>query len=106
MLGGEVDEDGGVRDVGEEEGEGEGDGEHRLLEAAPTAHVAQDILEILDRLLLLFFAALGTARRLFHCDVDQFVLMAKLDPFLSLDCARVEGVGAQPKERNGSNFAA
>ena len=32
--------------------------------------------------------------------------MAKLDPFLSLDCARVEGVGAQSKERKGSNFAA
>ena len=31
---------------------------------------------------------------------------AKLDPFLSLDCARVEGVGAQSKERKGSNFAA
>ena len=30
---------------------------------------------------------------------------AKLDPFLSLDCARVEGVGAQSKERKGSNFA-
>ena len=32
--------------------------------------------------------------------------MAKFDPFLSLDCARVEGVGAQSKEREGSNFAA
>ena len=33
--------------------------------------------------------------------------MAKVDPFLSfLDCARVEGVGAQSKERKGSNFAA
>ena len=32
--------------------------------------------------------------------------MAKFDPFLSLDCARVEGVGAQSKERKGSNFAA
>ena len=30
--------------------------------------------------------------------------MAKFDPFLSLDCARVEGVGAQSKERTGSNF--
>ena len=30
---------------------------------------------------------------------------AKFDPFLSLDCARVEGVGAQSKERKGSNFA-
>ena len=27
--------------------------------------------------------------------------MAKFDPFLSLDCARVEGVGAQSKERKG-----
>jgi len=32
--------------------------------------------------------------------------MAKLDPCLSLDCARVEGVGAQSKERMGLNFAA
>ena len=32
--------------------------------------------------------------------------MAKFDPFLSLDCARVEGVGEQSKERKGSNFAA
>ena len=29
----------------------------------------------------------------------------KFDPFLSLDCARVEGMGAQSKERKGSNFA-
>ena len=27
--------------------------------------------------------------------------MAKFDPFLSLDCVRVEGVGAQSKERKG-----
>ena len=32
--------------------------------------------------------------------------MAKFDPFLSLDCTRVEVVGAQSKERKGSNFAA
>ena len=31
---------------------------------------------------------------------------AKFDPFLSLDCARVEGGGAQSKERKGSNYAA
>ena len=31
--------------------------------------------------------------------------MTNFDPFLSLDCARVEGVGAQSKERKGSNFA-
>ena len=31
--------------------------------------------------------------------------MVKFDPFLSLDWARVEGVGAQSKERKGSNFA-
>ena len=31
--------------------------------------------------------------------------MAKFDPFLSLDCATVEGVGAQSKERKGPNFA-
>ena len=30
----------------------------------------------------------------------------KFDPFLSLDCARVEDVGAQSKEKKGSNFAA
>ena len=38
--------------------------------------------------------------------VFQGCQMAKFDPFLSLDCARVEGVGAQSKERKGSNFAA
>ena len=32
--------------------------------------------------------------------------IANFDPFLSLECARVEGVGAQSKERKGSNFAA
>ena len=36
----------------------------------------------------------------------QCCQLAKFDPFLSLDCARVEGVGAQSKERKGSNFAA
>ena len=35
----------------------------------------------------------------------QCCQMAKFDPFLSLDCARVGGVGAQSKERKGSNFA-
>ena len=30
---------------------------------------------------------------------------AKLDPFFSLDFARLEGRGAQSKERKGSNFA-
>ena len=30
---------------------------------------------------------------------------AKFDPFPSLDCARVEGVGVESKERKGSNFA-
>ena len=39
-------------------------------------------------------------------DGPQGCQMAKFDPFLSLDCARVEGVGAQSKERKGSNFAA
>ena len=37
---------------------------------------------------------------------SQGCQMAKFDPFLSLDCARVEGVGAQSKERKGSKFAA
>ena len=32
--------------------------------------------------------------------------MAKFNPFLSMDYARVEGMGEQSKERNGSNFAA
>ena len=38
--------------------------------------------------------------------LNQGCQMAKFDPFLSLDCARVEGVGAQSKEGKGSNFAA
>ena len=40
------------------------------------------------------------------CCCFQGCQMAKFDPSLSLDCARVEGVGAQSKERKGSNFAA
>ena len=32
---------------------------------------------------------------------NQGCQMAKFDPFLSLDCAWVEGVGAQSKERKG-----
>ena len=38
--------------------------------------------------------------------LGQGCQMAQFDPFLSLDCARVEGVGAQSKERKGSNFEA
>ena len=51
-------------------------------------------------------------KRFGHCDMSrgktfmQGCQMTKFDPFLSLDCARVEGVGAQSKERKGSNFAA
>ena len=41
-----------------------------------------------------------------HVSLCQGCQMAKFDPFLSLDCARVEGVGTQSKERKGSNFAA
>ena len=38
---------------------------------------------------------------------SQSCQIAKFDPFLSLDFTRVEGVGAQSKERRkGSNFAA
>ena len=37
---------------------------------------------------------------------NQGCQMAKFDPFLSLDCGRVEGAGAQSKDRKGSNFAA
>ena len=44
--------------------------------------------------------------RMSECRGGQGCQMAKFDPFLSLDCARVEGVGAQSKERKGSNFAA
>ena len=32
-----------------------------------------------------------------QCDFGKGCQMAKFDPFLSLDCARVEGVGAQSK---------
>ena len=39
-------------------------------------------------------------------DKSQGYQMAKFDLFLSLDCARVEGVGARSKERKRSNFAA
>ena len=35
-----------------------------------------------------------------HNRLRQGCQMAKFDPFLSLDCARVEGVGAQSKERD------
>ena len=42
----------------------------------------------------------------YYNGLRQGCQMAKFDPFLSLDCARVEGVGAQSKERKGSNFAA
>ena len=38
--------------------------------------------------------------------VTQCCQIAKFDPFLSLNCARVEGVGAQSKESTESNFAA
>ena len=37
---------------------------------------------------------------------NQGCQMAKFDPFLSLDCHREEGMGAQLQERKGSNFAA
>ena len=40
-----------------------------------------------------------------HGSLNQGCQMAKFDPFPSLDCARVEGVGLQSKERKGSNFA-
>ena len=46
------------------------------------------------------------SRKQVNRDGIQGCQMAKFDPFLSLDCARVEGVGAQSKERKGSNFAA
>ena len=37
--------------------------------------------------------------------VARCQLTAKFDPFLSLDCAGLEGVKAQSREGNGSNFA-
>ena len=43
--------------------------------------------------------------RLLEWQSDARLPDGKFDPFLSLDCARVEGVGAQSKERKGSNFA-
>ena len=39
-------------------------------------------------------------------ETAQGCQMAKFDPFYFLDCARVQAVGAQSKERKGSNFAA
>ena len=57
--------------------------------------------------LLLEGGQLGVPERhLVLAVLDLCCQMAKFDPFLSLDCARVEGVGAQSKERKGSNFAA
>ena len=48
----------------------------------------------------------STFNKVNNCHAHHGCQMAKFDPFLSLDCARVEGVGAQSKERKGSNFAA
>ena len=48
---------------------------------------------------------MGSGNACYVC-LEQGCQMAKFDPLLSLDCARVEGVGAQSKERKGSNFAA
>ena len=48
----------------------------------------------------------GSARGSQGPGAGQCYQMTKFDPFLSLDCTRVEGVGAQSKERKGSNFAA
>ena len=50
---------------------------------------------------------IGAVLIMFHVGVSQGCQMAKFDPFFSLDCARVEGVGAQSKGRKekGSNFA-
>ena len=49
---------------------------------------------------------LDLERRLVMAQLEQVCQMAKFDPFLSLDCIGVEGVGAESKERMGSNFAA
>ena len=62
-----------------------------------------DLLRLADGLRRVGYHLSGTHDSR-HC--DQGCQMAKFDPFLSLDCARVEGVGAQSKERKGSNFAA
>ena len=57
--------------------------------------------------MLLEAAASGeTRRRKMSIAWDQGCHMAKFYPFLFMDCAKVEGVGAQSKERKGSNFAA
>ena len=57
-----------------------------------------------DHLIIVGAVALGIALVQVR-GVQQCCQMAKFDPFLSLDCARVEGVGTQSKERKGSNFA-
>ena len=62
-----------------------------------------------ERLVTPHQVSLEVVRRLIEGAAQVLVgngQMAKFDPFLSLDCARVEGVGAQSKERKGSNFAA
>ena len=51
--------------------------------------------------------ALGSTSCFQHTvTMDLPFKVARFDPYLSLDCARVEGMGAQSKERKGSNFAA
>ena len=51
-------------------------------------------------------AAKGTNYLALKREPGQGCQMAKFDPFLSLDCARVEGGGRNPRKGEGSNFAA
>ena len=53
----------------------------------------------------LYFSTLENFRFPLSLTLSQSCQIAKVDPFLFLDCARVEGVGAQSKDRKGSNFA-
>ena len=97
--------------VGEERARGgqDDEGEEAVVDVAVRAQVLARV-GALD--LEAFVRALMTAAgvQLVCCPLTmwepQGCQMAKFDPFLSLDCARVEGVGAQSKERKGSNFAA
>ena len=46
----------------------------------------------------------GSARGSQGPGAGQCYQMTKFDPFLSLDCARVEGVGAQSQGKEGIKF--
>ena len=69
-----------------------------MLESRPNVALFQLLQERVRHVVLLLLLALRIC--------TQGCQMARFDPFLCLDCARVEGVGAQSKERKGSNLAA